>query len=92
MLREARDYLGALTDVERVDRNTGRPLPGVTDAELAVMQVGFIFFVTQTPTPSGFAGARQETTTETGGKEGGRAGKGTQRRHITTHNATWLAL
>jgi hypothetical protein len=39
VLREMRDYLGALTDVERVDRN-GRPLPGVTDAELAVMQVG----------------------------------------------------
>lgn len=39
VLREMRDYLGALTDVERVDRNR-RPLPGVSDAELAVMQVG----------------------------------------------------
>jgi hypothetical protein len=38
VLREVRDYLGALTDVERVDQH-GRPLPGVSDAELAVMQV-----------------------------------------------------
>ena len=45
VVREVRDYLGALTDVERVDKN-GRPLPGVTDAELAVMQVGGgVFFV-----------------------------------------------
>lgn len=38
VLRQARNYLGALTEVERVDRN-GRPLPGASDAELAVMQV-----------------------------------------------------
>lgn len=44
VLREVRDYLGALTDVERVDRS-GRPLPGAGDAELAVMQVCVCVFV-----------------------------------------------
>jgi hypothetical protein len=38
VLSEARDYLGALTDVERCDP-LGHRLPGATDAELAVMQV-----------------------------------------------------
>lgn len=38
VLREVRDYLGTLTDVERCDPQ-GRHLPGATDAELAVMQV-----------------------------------------------------
>lgn len=39
VVRELRDYLGALTNVERVDPH-GRPLPGASDAEIAVMQVG----------------------------------------------------
>jgi hypothetical protein len=38
VLAESRDYLGALTDVERCDAS-GRRLPGASDAELAVMQV-----------------------------------------------------
>ncbi|WIA31171.1 hypothetical protein OEZ86_001178 [Tetradesmus obliquus] len=38
VLSEARDYLGALTDVERCDP-LGHRLPGATDAELAVMQI-----------------------------------------------------
>jgi hypothetical protein len=41
VVREMRDYLGALTDVERVDPH-GRPLPGASDGEIAVMQVGSI--------------------------------------------------
>jgi hypothetical protein len=39
VLSDSRDYLGALTDVERCDP-LGHRLPGATDAELAVMQVG----------------------------------------------------
>ena len=42
VLSEQRDYLGALVDVERADA-AGRPLPGATDAELAVMTVSFLF-------------------------------------------------
>eukprot|EP00879_Flechtneria_rotunda_P024868 GHRR01026389.1.p1 GENE.GHRR01026389.1~~GHRR01026389.1.p1 ORF type:complete len:572 (+),score=192.36 GHRR01026389.1:359-2074(+) len=38
VLTEARDYLGTLTDVERCD-TSGRPLPGATDAELAMLQI-----------------------------------------------------
>eukprot|EP00878_Enallax_costatus_P014740 GHUV01015423.1.p1 GENE.GHUV01015423.1~~GHUV01015423.1.p1 ORF type:complete len:364 (+),score=71.44 GHUV01015423.1:323-1414(+) len=38
VLREERDYLGSLVDVERVG-SQGRQLPGATDAELAVMQI-----------------------------------------------------
>lgn len=36
---EVRDYLGALQDVTRLDA-AGRQLPGATDAELALLQVG----------------------------------------------------
>jgi hypothetical protein len=39
VVSEKRDYLGALVDVDRIDPS-GRKLPGATDAELALMQVG----------------------------------------------------
>lgn len=43
VLREERDYLGSLVDVERIDAQ-GRTLPGATDAELAVMQASYMSY------------------------------------------------